>query len=173
MTTTAARRKQAPDRDDRPRSRPTIRLLVGLRVAAALVAGGVVLAQWWQSRSQPSAQDRAEDALTLQALAGSASEADGLIAEVRAADPADAAAIEDLAVRLQIVAVGMAELAEQANDEELRAAAGDAAEAYLDVGVGLATGSSVRTQRGVEGIAEAQQLLADYLGVEPGGSPTP
>jgi hypothetical protein len=39
--------------------------------------------------------------------------------------------------------------------------------------VGLATGSSVRTQRGVEGIAEAQQLLADYLGVEPGGSPTP
>jgi hypothetical protein len=67
----------------------------------------------------------------------------------------------------------MDELADEAVEADLRDLSRQLSDAYLDIGVGLATGSQPRTERGVASLTTAQEDFADYLGIDPAPSAEP
>jgi hypothetical protein len=165
---------RAPVAGGRPRRRRIwVRVVVVLVVAGALVGGGVLLADMLNRGDDLTPAERAADAQVLQALAVSTAQADEIIAQIRAIDVTDAVAVRALTLELQRTAVGMDELADEAVEADLRDLSRQLSDAYLDIGVGLATGSQPRTERGVASLTTAQEDFADYLGIDPAPSAEP
>lgn len=160
------------DDDDGGRRLPRWGLVgIVVLVAALLVGGGVLLANWL-NRDDTTPVERATDAQALQALVVASSQADQLLAQASGVDATDTQAVQSLGIQIQSAAITVGDIGAQVSDEELQDIAEDLSDAYLDIGVGLVTNSETRTQRGVSALPDAQAEFSRYLGIEPTPAPT-
>jgi hypothetical protein len=118
---------------------------------------------------KPDPISSAAEGLVLQQLVLQSQQADGIIKQVSQVG-SDQAALTQLAISLQTVAVQMGELADDATSPELQELTAALADAYLTIGVGLITNSTATVNEGVELLKQAQAGFSDYLGVDPATS---
>lgn len=152
------------DADAGRRRWPTFaKIGAAILAGGALFLGGVLVANGIDSGSDDVVSEAA-NTVVLQNLGVLTQQADAVIAQVQATDPADLQAQQQLGVQLQVLAVALDELPGQASDEELREVAQLIADGYLQLSVGIVTNSGAQTSRGAETLAQSKERLEEYLG---------
>ena len=141
-----------------------------LLAGAALFAAGVLVAN--QFGGQDGVADEAADVRVLQQMGQLTQQADAIIADVKAADANDLIKQQAFGVQLQTIAVALAALPPQAQDEQLRQVSQLVADGYLDLSIGLVTNNAAKTTDGAQKLTDSRDALVEYLGTavdQPGG----
>lgn len=148
--------------------RRSLLILVAAVLAGALIFGAGVLAadRLGDDRGAGEAVDQTNDAIVLAQLGTLSQQADTIIGQAQQTQSSDVAAMRDLGVELQILAVAMGDLPLQAATEDLRGVSKQVADAYLKLSIGMVTNNGAQTSKGAAELTDSRDALAAYLGIE-------